>query len=343
MPRLCVIPGDGIGREVVPAAVQVLQAVVPELEVVEAAAGFAVFEATGTALPAETLALAREVGAVLFGAVSSPSHPVAGYRSPIVALRRELDAFANLRPALARLSDTGVDVLVVRENTEGLYLGQEQRETGSDGRAAARGIRRITEAGSERVARLAFDLAAQAGRRLTIVHKANVLRETDGLWREVCLRVSREFPAVAVDEVLVDAAAYHLVRTPMRYQLLLCPNFHGDILSDLVSGLADGLGMAPSVSLGAGFALAEPVHGSAPDIAGQGIANPIAAILSAALLCRHRWDMQTAAAAIETAVTQTLAAGYRTPDLRGTGSHTNSPEQPVGTAGMAQAVLDRLL
>jgi homoisocitrate dehydrogenase len=320
---LCAIPGDGVGKEVIPAAVDVLDAALPDLVVIEAEAGWGAFQRTGVALPSVTLEVARACGAVLFGAVASPSHPVEGYRSPIVGLRRELDVYANLRPVRGW---TGVgahptlDLLVVRENTEGLYAGRERREGDT-----AVSERVITRHGS-----------ARSDRRLTIVHKANVMRMGDGLWREACLAVAGEYPQVETDEGLVDAVAYHLVRDPGRYQLLLCPNLYGDILSDLAAALGGGLGMVPSLSLGERFAIAEPVHGAAPDIAGQGTANPIGAILSGALLARYWWDRPDAAGAIEVAVESALASGARTPDVA-------DPSEPtVGTEQMGHAVLTHL-
>ncbi len=338
--RLCLIPGDGVGREVVPVVGEVLRAALPRLAVVEVEAGWETFRRTGNALPPETLKAARACGAVLFGAVASPSHPVAGYRSPIVALRRELDVFANLRPLRGWLvagAQPALDLLVVRENTEGLYAGRERREGDT-----AISERVITREGSARVARVAYRLAAESGRRVTVVHKANVLRVGDGLWREACLAVAGEFPQVETDEGLVDSVAYHLVRDPGRYQLLLCPNLYGDILSDLAAALGGGLGMAPSLSLGFGerFAIAEPVHGAAPDVAGRGIANPLGAILSGALLARHRWDRPDVADAIEAAVAHVLASGVRTPDVP---APVAAPgESPVGTEEMGRAVLAAL-
>jgi homoisocitrate dehydrogenase len=333
-PHLCVISGDGVGQEVVPIAVEVLRAALPGLAIMEAEAGWETFQRTGLALPPETLEAARACGGVLFGAVASPSHPVDGYRSPIVALRRELDVYANLRP-LRRWPVTrahpGLDLLVVRENTEGLYAGRERREGDM-----AISERIITREGTARVARVAFRLAAQSGRQLTIVHKANVLRVGDGLWRETCLAVASEFPQVETEEGLVDSVAYHLARDPSRYQVLLCPNLYGDILSDLAAALGGGLGMPPSLSLGERFAIAEPVHGAAPDIAGQGIANPLGAILSAALLARHWWDRPNVANAIESAVANALASGVLTPDLAAPGQPT------VSTQEMGRAVLVRL-
>jgi homoisocitrate dehydrogenase len=332
--HLCVIPGDGIGQEVIPAAVAVLQAVMPQVQLTFAEAGWETFQRTGNALPEATLAAARRAGVVLFGAVASPSHPVPGYRSPIVALRREMDVFANLRPSRRwPLHDVrqDIDLLIVRENTECLYVGRERLEGDM---AIAERI--ISRRGSERVARVAFALAAQRKRHLTIVHKANILRVSDGLWRETCLAVAHEFPHVQTDEGLVDSVAYHLVRQPGRYDVLLTPNLYGDILSDLAAALAGGLGMAPSLSLGEGCAIAEPVHGAAPDIAGQGIANPLGAILSVALLLRHVWQRGDLADTIERAVEHVLARGWFTPDI------ASPAQKTVGTREMEQAVIAAL-
>jgi homoisocitrate dehydrogenase len=333
-PTLCVILGDGIGREVIPVAVEVLRAALPDLQTVRAEAGWEVFRRTGAALPFWTLKAARDCGTVLFGAAASPSYPVEGYRSPIVALRRALDVFANLRPLRAwpvAGAHPALDLLLVRENTEGLYVGRERLEGDT-----AVSERIVTHEGAARVARMACRLAEASGRRLTIVHKANVLRVGDGLWRETCLSIATEFPQVQTDEELVDAAAYHLIRDPGRYQLLLCPNMYGDVLSDLAAALGGGLGMAPSISLGTQYAIAEPVHGAAPDIVGQNIANPLGAILSAALLARHCYSRPKVADAIEKAVERALASGRRTPDLAVPGDRT------VGTKEMGQAVLANL-
>jgi len=332
--RLCVIPGDGVGKEVIPAAVAVLRDVLDDLEIVEAEAGWETFRQTGSALPPETLDAARECGSVLFGAVASPTYPVEGYRSPIVALRRALDVFANIRPLKGWPISTAhpaLDLIVVRENTEGLYGGKERLEGDT-----AITERVITRAGTRRIARVAYELAEADHRRVTIVHKANVIRVGDGLWRSTCLEIAADYPDVETDEGIVDAVAYHLVRDPGRYDLLLCPNLYGDILSDLGAGLGGGLGMAPSLSLGDQYAIAEPTHGAAPDIAGKGIANPIGAILSGALLARHRWQRPDAADAIEEAISRVLEAGLRTPDIAGPGETT------VGTEAITQAVRDAL-
>lgn len=307
MPRLCVIEGDGIGREVIPAAVSVLQAAIPGLEIVRAQAGWDCFLERGVSVPPETIAAIRTCGAALFGAVSSPARKVDGYRSAILTMRQELDLYANLRPvqSLPRVSPrSGIDLLIVRENTEGLYTGRERLE---DGGAVAIAERVISRQASERLARRTLDLMKVTGRkRLTIVHKANVLPLTDGLFRDTVRQVVAECRhsghEVAVDELLVDIAALKLATEPERFDTVITTNLFGDILSDEAACWIGGMGLAPSINWGADVALAEPVHGSAPDIAGKGIANPIAAILSAALLARFAWGLPDAAQRIERAV-----------------------------------------
>jgi homoisocitrate dehydrogenase len=320
MPTICLIPGDGVGREVIPAAARVLAAVLPGAAFVEADAGWACFERYGTALPEATLQAVAAADATLFGATQSPSSVVEGYRSPILALRKQFDLYANLRPAI-QLAPGGrpVDLLIVRENTEGLYSGRERR----DGDTAI-AERVITRRASERIARVAFE---QARKRVThhvsritcviIVHKANVLKLTDGLFRESCLAVARDYPDVQVEEMLVDAAAMWLAKDPTRFDVIVTTNLFGDILSDLAAGLAGGLGVAPSANVGAGrVAIFEPVHGSAPDIAGRGVANPVGAILSASMLLDHLGE-QEAGERVRRAVAQTVADGVTTPDLGG--------------------------
>jgi len=320
---ICLIPGDGVGKEVVPAARRVLETVLGHAQYRPAEAGWECFLQRGTSLPEATLQAVSSADATLFGATQSPSTHVEGYSSPILALRRQLDLYANLRPVSTLLPGARpVDLLIVRENTEGLYSGRERR----DGDTAI-AERVITRRASERIARAAFEHAyrrASHGRarsrpaKVTIVHKANVLKLSDGLFREACFGVSAGYPDVEVEEMLVDTTAMQLVKDPVRFDVLVTTNLFGDILSDLAAGLVGGLGVAPSGNLGSGRpAVFEPVHGSAPDIAGQGIANPVGAILSAAMLLEHLGE-DAGAQRVRAAVAATVAAGVTTPDLGGT-------------------------
>jgi len=274
---LTLIHGDGIGGEVISAAEQVLRALNLPLKFQEAEAGFGTFEKYGDALPAETIKLCENSDAILFGATQSPMTKVAGYQSPILSLRRHFDLYANLRPA----KQGEIDMLVVRENTEGLYSRRERVE--NDG-ATAITERIITVAASERIVKTACEQSMKRRKKLTLIHKANVLKETCGLFRRVAWDVVQSYPALQVDELLVDAAAMFMVQEPTRFDVLVTTNLFGDILSDLAAGLTGGLGVSPSANIGDGeIALFEPVHGSAPDIVGTGQADPRAAILSAAL------------------------------------------------------------
>jgi homoisocitrate dehydrogenase len=335
MHTICLIPGDGVGLEVVPAAAEALQSLGLDLTFVQAQAGFGCFEQHGSALPEATLALARKSDAVLFGATSSPSTIIDGYRSPILALRRGFDLFANLRPVFSlpgAFSQPGIDLLIVRENTEGLYSGRERREGDT-----AIAERVITRTGSERIVRVACEQALQRSESrlrppiLTIVHKANVLKLTDGLFRECALKVAGEFPTITVNELLVDSAAMKLVKSPQSFDVLVTTNLFGDILSDEASALVGGLGVAPSANLGTGTPVFEPVHGSAPDIAGQGIANPVGAMLSSALMLETLNELD-AASRLRHAVLDTLASGLLTTDLGGMAT----------TQQFTRAVCDRL-
>ncbi|MDX1412829.1 MAG: isocitrate/isopropylmalate dehydrogenase family protein [Candidatus Promineifilaceae bacterium] len=306
MPELCVIPGDGIGKEVVPAAVAILEAVIPDLDMVFAEAGWECFLTCGSAVPESTLETIQSCGAALFGAVSSPSHAVRGYRSAILVIRQSLDLYANVRPVRSwpKISPrSGVDMIIVRENSEGLYVGRERLEGGT-----AVTERVITRKASFRIGNKALNLGiTQQRQKVTIVHKANVLTFSDGLFRDAVRdAISDE---LAVDELLVDAAAYRLMGQPESFDVVVTTNLYGDILSDAAAHWGGGLGMAPSLNWGDQIAVAEPVHGSAPDIAGKGVANPIAAILSGALLARYVWGNTTAADRIENAVAQALDCG----------------------------------
>lgn len=249
--QLCVIEGDGVGHEVIPAAVRVLKALAPKLEVIPAEAGFETLQRTGTPLPEETCRIAAQIRAVLFGAAESPSYPVEGYFSPIIALRQQLSAYANIRPtrylpvATAR---PGVDFIIVRENTEDLYTGAESVDESGDSGVAQK---IITRAATERVARRAYKLALENERqRVTIVHKANILPKSDGLFRRVAYEVAERFPEIETDELLVDTAAYWMVKSPARFDVILTSNLYGDILSDMGAAWGGGLGLAPALNLG---------------------------------------------------------------------------------------------
>ena len=347
---IVVLPGDGIGPEVTAAAVDVLRAVARRyghhFRFDEKLIGGAAIDATGTPLPADTLDAAQAADAILLGAVGGPkwSDPNAKVRPEqgLLAIRKALGLFANLRPVKPHVAGLGaspikphllegVDILVVRELTGGIYFGDKTR---SD--TDASDLCRYSVAEVERVVRMAAGLARARRGHLTSVDKANVL-ETSRLWRDVTNRVmAEEFPDVTLEHQLVDSMAMHLLSKPRAYDVIVTENMFGDILTDEASMLAGSLGLLPSASLGAGkVGIYEPIHGSAPDIAGRGIANPYATLLSAALLLRHSLGLETEAAAIEAAVSSALDDKVFTADLAAAG-------QAVSTAQAAQAVLDRL-
>ena len=274
------ISGDGIGQEVIPAAVQVLEALNVSVDVQWAEAGFGTFEKVGSALPQSTIDACTSSDAVLFGATQSPMTKVAGYQSPILALRKHFNLYANLRPAV---TDT-IDMLIVRENTEGLYSKRERLE--DEGQTAI-AERVVTVGATQRIVEIACQLAMSRKKHLTIVHKANVLKETCGLFRSVAFDVAKNYPDLEVDEMLVDACAMKMAMDSTGFDVIVTTNLFGDVLSDLSAGLTGGPGLAPSANVGEGLPLFEPVHGSAPDIAGQGIADPRAAFLCVEMLLRR--------------------------------------------------------
>ncbi len=334
--KICLINGDGVGKEVIPAAAEVLSALGLGLEFVEAQAGFEHFTRSGDAIPDATLSAVADCGVALFGATSSPSMKVDGYRSPILAMRKAFDLYANLRPVQSlpgSFSRPNLDLLIVRENTEGLYSGRERL----DGDTAI-AERVITRKGSTRIVRAAFEHAAKRSTVngqssvVTVVHKANVLKVTDGLFRECALEVAKDYPDIAMKEMLVDAMAMRLVRDPENFDVIVTTNLFGDILSDEASALIGGLGVAPSANVGQDVAVFEPVHGSAPDIAEQGVANPIGAILSAAMLLDHIGQRE-AAQRVRQAVNATIEQGVLPRDLGGSAntreSYTAYSEQSV--------------
>ena len=314
--RITLIEGDGIGHEVVPAARRVLEATGLPFVFFEAEAGWETFEKYGTSVPEETVELIQNTDATLFGAATSPTKKVPGFFGAIRYLRKRLDLYANVRPAKYHPvpgSVPGTDLVVVRENTEGLYVEQE--------RVYARGKvaiadRVITYDASYRIAEYALRLAERRRKQLALVHKANVLPLSDGLFLEAAHDAAKRHATVEVSEIIVDACAMRLVREPQKFDVLVMENLFGDILSDLTAGLVGGLGIAPSGNIGENAAIFEPVHGSAPDIAGKGVANPTATILSAAMMLDHLGESEMAAK-IEAAVDRVLERGPRTPDLGG--------------------------
>lgn len=355
------LPGDGIGPEVVAEGVRILHAVGERFghtfEVREALLGGCAIDATGTALPDETLRLCRQSDAVLLGAVGGPKwdNPAAPVRPEqgLLGIRKALGLFANLRPVTLhprliaasplrpeRLQ--GVDLLVVRELTGGIYFGEKGRDTTPDGGESAYDECVYTTAEIERIVRVAATLARNRRKKLTSVDKANVL-ETSRLWRSVTTRLMHdEFPDVQLDHMLVDACAMHLIRRPADFDVIVTENMFGDILTDEASMLAGSMGMLPSASLGTAdsgkatrMGLYEPIHGSAPDIAGKGIANPLATILSVALLLRHSLGLEDEARAVETAVWRTLEDGIVTGDIATPGERTATTAE-VGAAVAAR-------
>ncbi|KAF8592526.1 mitochondrial NAD-homo-isocitrate dehydrogenase LysB, partial [Ramaria rubella] len=329
--KIGLLPADGIGREVLPAARQAILALgssIPKPEFIDLDAGFEYFTKHGEALPEESVRILKEeCNCALFGAVSSPSRKVTGYSSPIVALRKKLDLYANIRPVIAVSAvpeeQSKVDMIVVRENTECLYVKQETLISTQNGKEA-RATRLITEHASRRIGKTAFDLALSRPRKqVTIVHKSNVLSISDGLFRETVRDVPSlpesgdKYAGVTIAEQLVDSAIYRLFREPEIYDVIVAPNLYGDILSDAAAALVGSLGLVPSVNAGDNFVMGEPVHGSAPDIAGQNKANPLAAIRSAALMLRYLGHGD-GAERIDAAVNTVLRRGkILTPDLGG--------------------------
>jgi isocitrate dehydrogenase (NAD+) len=311
------VPGDGIGPEVSAAARQVVDATGVSIEWHVHEAGGDVIGRYGTPLPEETIEAIARCGIALKGPITTPVG--AGFRSVNVNFRKKLDLYANYRPARtvpgvpSRYED--VDLIVIRENTEGLYSGLEHIVVPG----VVESLRVITESASERIVRYAFEIArSQNRKKVTAVHKANILKLSDGLFLEVARRVARDYDEIEYEEAIVDATAMRLVLDPSQFDVLVMENLFGDILSDLTSGLVGGLGMAPSANIGEKFAVFEAVHGSAPDIAGKNLANPTALILSGALMLKHL-EEPAAAARIEQAVAKLVAAGECvTGDLGGT-------------------------
>jgi len=349
--KICVLPGDGIGPEIMAEALRVLRALDLGFEMEEAHLGGAAVDATGTPYPEATAALAREADAVLLGAVGGPKwdslpreqRPERG----LLGIRKDLGLFANLRPAilypeLANASTlkaevvAGLDILIVRELTGDIYFGQPRGIEVRDGERFGFNTMHYTESEIRRIGRVAFEAARKRAKRLCSVDKMNVL-ETTQLWRDVMSELAAEYPDVELTHMLVDNAAMQLVRAPKQFDVMVTGNMFGDILSDEASMLTGSIGMLPSASLDANNkGLYEPSHGSAPDIAGKGVANPLATILSAAMMLRYTFDREEAASRVERAVKTVLAQGYRTGDIFEPGTRR------VGTREMGDAVLAAL-
>jgi len=315
--RVALVKGDGVGPEVIDGALTVLAAAGADLELVPVELGYGRWKRTGRAMADEDLELIKTCRCVLFGAITTPPDP--DYRSVLLALRKGLDLYANIRP----FSAPGLDFVIVRENTEGMYSGVEKLDE-----EEATTLRVITSRGSLRIAEMACSIASKR-ERLAIVHKSNVLK-SDTLFLRICRETASRW-GVPFEDMLVDAAGYNLVVNPKRFDVMVTTNLFGDILSDVAAGVVGSLGLCPSANLDDRYALFEPIHGSAPDIAGRGIANPIGAIRSAAMMLEWLGDFGKARM-IEEAVTWALARGIRTPDLGGSSS----------TKEMACAIADRL-
>ncbi|MGH8768841.1 MAG: 3-isopropylmalate dehydrogenase [Burkholderiales bacterium] len=353
--KIAVLPGDGIGPEIVKQALKMLKALTREgqkFELQEAPIGGAGYDAGGDPLPESTLALAKSADAVLLGAVGGPKYDTLPRpmrpEQGLLRIRKELGLFANLRPALlyeelANASTlksevvAGLDIMILRELTGDIYFGQPRgrRETGS-GEREGYDTMKYSEAEIRRIAHVGFGIARKRAKRLCSVDKANVL-DTSILWREVVNEVAKEYPDVELSHMYVDNAAMQLVRAPRQFDVMLTGNMFGDILSDEASMLTGSIGMLPSASLDAGNkGLYEPIHGSAPDIAGRNVANPLATILSAAMMMRYTFNQEALAARIEAAVRRVLKQDYRTADIHETGT------RKVGTEEMGDAVVAAL-
>jgi 3-isopropylmalate dehydrogenase len=352
--NLTILPGDGIGPEVTEQAVLVLQSIAEtfghQLQLQYKNIGGAALAAVEDPLPADTLQACLSSSAILMGAVGNPAYdhypnhlrPEAG----LLRLRRELGAYANLRPAICfpALEDSsplrgdlvrGTDIMIVRELLGGLYFGEPRSIAGAPGSRIATNTMTYGEEAIERIARVAFELAMKRRRKLLSVDKANVL-ECSRLWREVVIRVAKDYPDVKLSHMYVDSAAMSLVQRPKDWDVVLTENMFGDILSDQAGGVVGSLGLLASASIGGPVGLYEPVHGSAPDIAGKGIANPLGAILTVALLLRHSFHLEEEALCVENSVTKVLNEGARTADLARAG------QRSIATGEMGQKVLAAL-
>lgn len=327
------ISGDGIGPEIMAATLHVLEALDCGLQFEFVEAGLGALEKHGDLLPAATLESIRRNGVALKGPLTTPVGK--GFRSINVTLRERFDLYANVRPVVSipgtRARYENVDIITVRENTEGAYLAADSRISDDGSRAESKMV--ITRKGSERVTRYAFELARSAGRKkVTLVHKANILKTVSGMFLDVAREIAAQYPDIQCEEMIVDATCMKLVMDPEQFDVIVTTNLFGDIISDLCAGLVGGLGLAPGANIGQEEAIFEAVHGSAPDIAGRGIANPCALLLAAAQMLDHL-DQQERAQRLRAAIAATIAAADRTtPDLGGSGS----------THAFADAIIERI-
>jgi isocitrate dehydrogenase (NAD+) len=330
---IAIIRGDGIGPEIMDATLHVLDAMQLGLTYEFVDAGLVALEKHGDLLPAATLDTIERLGVALKGPLTTPVG--GGFASINVALRRRFDLYANVRPAISfpntRSRYQGIDIITVRENTEGAYIGEGQAIS-ADGETATL-TQKITRKGSERIARYAFELARKSGRKkVTVVHKANILKTTSGLFLRVAREVAAQYPDIEVNEMIVDNTAMQLVMRPEQFDVIVTTNLFGDIISDLCAGLIGGLGLIPGANIGEKAAIFEAVHGSAPDIAGKGVANPVALMLGAVQMLGHL-EREPEAARLRTAIVATLQAkDHLTPDLGGAGT----------TTSLAQAIASRV-
>lgn len=331
--KITVIPGDGIGSSIIESAIQILTHAGCDFEYEYADAGLVALEKHGELLPQATLDLIEKNKVSLKGPLTTPVG--GGFTSINVSLRKKFNLYANVRPVISfkgtRSRYDNIDIITVRENTEGMYSGAGQKR--SDDNKSAEAMSIITREGAERIVKFAFELARQEGRKkVTIIHKANILKSTSGLFLEVAREIASHYPDIRSEEMIVDAACMNLVMYPERFDVMVTTNLFGDILSDLCAGLVGGLGMAPGANIGDGAAIFEAVHGSAPDIAGKNIANPTSVILASIQMLEYL-GMQDKAERIREAVRATIESGDRvTRDLGGTAS----------TSEFTQAIIDRL-
>ncbi|WP_421231848.1 isocitrate dehydrogenase [Aeromonas sp. 600276] len=331
--KITVIPGDGIGPSIIESAIQILTHAGCDFEYEYADAGLVALEKHGELLPQATLDLIEKNKVTLKGPLTTPVG--GGFTSINVSLRKKFNLYANVRPVLSfkgtRSRYDNIDIITVRENTEGMYSGAGQKR--SDDNQSAEAMSIITREGAKRIVKFAFELARQEGRRkVTIIHKANILKSTSGLFLEVAREVASRYPDIQSEEMIVDAACMNLVMYPERFDVMVTTNLFGDILSDLCAGLVGGLGMAPGANIGDGAAIFEAVHGSAPDIAGKNIANPTSVILASIQMLEYL-GMQDKAERIREAVRATIESGDRvTRDLGGSAS----------TSEFTQSIIDRL-